>query len=61
MLASHENGTYDYDDMIAGGCAFAALKGKTFMPHEVVADTALYLNSDLAGSVTGVMIPFDVT
>lgn len=57
MLAGHENGTYD--DMIAGGYAFAALKGKTFMPPEVVADTALYLNSDLAGSVTGVTIPVD--
>lgn len=29
------------------------------MPPEVIANTALYLNSDLAATVTGVTIPVD--
>ena len=46
-------------DMSAGGYAFTALKGTSFMDPQVVADTALYLNSDLAAKVTGVTIPVD--
>ena len=34
-----------------GGYSFHALKGTTFMSPQVIADTALYLNSDLASSV----------
>ena len=45
--------------MIDGGYHFAALKGTTFMDPQVIADTALYLNSDLAAKVTGVTIPVD--
>lgn len=57
MFAGHEGGTED--DMMAGGYSFHALKGQTFLPPEVIANTALYLNSDLAAAVTGVTIPVD--
>lgn len=57
MFAGHEGGTEA--DMLEGGYHFHALKGRTFMPPQVIADTALYLNSDLAAAVTGVTIPVD--
>ena len=57
MFAGHPGGTEE--DMIAGGYYFHALKGATFLPPQVIADTALYLNSELAASVTGVTIPVD--
>lgn len=57
MFAGHEGGTEA--DMMAGGYSFHALKGMTFLPPEVIANTALYLNSELAAAVTGVTIPVD--
>ncbi|GGJ55996.1 mycofactocin-coupled SDR family oxidoreductase [Streptomyces brasiliensis] len=57
MFAGHEGGTEA--DMIEGGYHFHALKGATFLDPQVIADTALYLNSDLAATVTGVTIPVD--
>jgi enoyl-[acyl-carrier-protein] reductase (NADH) len=45
--------------MIAGGYHYGVLKDTTFLPPEAIADTALYLNSDLAANVTGVTIPVD--
>ena len=57
MFAGHPGGTET--DMMEGGYHFAALKGTTFMPPQVIADTALYLNSELASHVTGVTIPVD--
>ena len=57
MFAGHEGGTEA--DLIEGGYHFHALKGRTFLPPQVIADTALYLNSDLAAAVTGVTIPVD--
>jgi SDR family mycofactocin-dependent oxidoreductase len=57
MFAGHPDGTEA--DMMEGGYHFAALKGTTFMPPQVIADTALYLNSELASHVTGVTIPVD--
>lgn len=57
MFAGHEGGTEA--DLIEGGYSFHALKGTTFMSPQVIADTALYLNSDLAAKVTGVTIPVD--
>jgi len=57
MFAGHEGGTEQ--DMIQGGYSFTALKGTSFMDPQVIADTALYLNSDLAAKVTGVTIPVD--
>ena len=57
MFAGHEGGTEQ--DMINGGYSFTALKGTSFMDPQVIADTALYLNSGLAAKVTGVTIPVD--
>ncbi len=57
MFAGHEGGTEA--DMIEGGYSFHALEGTTFMSPQVIADTALYPNSDLAAEVTGVTIPVD--
>ncbi|TQC46685.1 NAD(P)-dependent oxidoreductase [Rhodococcus sp. WS4] len=57
MFAGHEGGTEE--EMIEGGYHFHALKGATFMPPEVIANTALYLNSELAAHVTGATIPVD--
>lgn len=57
MFAGHPGGTQA--DMIEGGYSYGALKGTTFLPPEVVANAALYLNSDLAGAVTGVTLPVD--
>jgi SDR family mycofactocin-dependent oxidoreductase len=57
MFAGHEGGTEA--DMIEGGYHYGALKGTTFLPPETIANTALYLNSDLAAAVTGVTIPVD--
>jgi SDR family mycofactocin-dependent oxidoreductase len=57
MYAGHPGGTET--DMAEAGYHFGALKGTTFMPPQVIADTALYLNSDLAAAVTGVTIPVD--
>jgi SDR family mycofactocin-dependent oxidoreductase len=57
MFAGHPNGTEA--DMIEGGYHYGALKGTTFLAPQVIADTALYLNSDLAAMVTGVTIPVD--
>ena len=47
------------EGLIEGGYHFTALKGTSFMDPQVIADTALYLNSDLAAKVTGVTIPVD--
>jgi SDR family mycofactocin-dependent oxidoreductase len=57
MYAGHPGGTER--DMVEAGYHFGALKGTTFMPPQVIADTALYLNSDLAAAVTGVTVPVD--
>jgi SDR family mycofactocin-dependent oxidoreductase len=57
MFAGHPGGTEA--DLIEGGYHFAALAGTSFMDPQVIADTALYLNSDLAAKVTGVTIPVD--
>lgn len=57
MFAGHAGGTHD--DLISGGYSFHALKGRTMLPPEAIANTALYLNSELASSVTGVTIPVD--
>ncbi|BBZ15608.1 mycofactocin-coupled SDR family oxidoreductase [Mycobacterium branderi] len=57
MLAGHEGATEE--DMIEGGYRYGALRGRTFLDPQTIADTALYLNSDLAANVTGVTIPVD--
>ncbi len=57
MSAGHEGGTEA--DTIEGSYSFHALKGTIVMSPQVIADTALYLNSDLAAKVIGVTIPVD--
>lgn len=57
IFSGHEGGTEA--DLIEGGYHTHALKGHTFLDPQVIADTALYLNSHLAASVTGVTIPVD--
>ena len=57
MIAGHKGGTEA--EMIDGGYHFGALKQQSFLAPQVIADTALYLNSDLAAAVTGVTIPVD--
>jgi SDR family mycofactocin-dependent oxidoreductase len=57
LYAGHKGGTED--DMWAAGYQLHALKSTSFLAPQAVADTVLYLNSHLAASVTGVVIPVD--
>lgn len=57
MFAGHPGGTHD--DLLAGGHSFTALKGVGFMDPEVIANGALFLNSALAATVTGISLPID--
>ena len=57
MFAGHEGGTIE--DLIRGGRHYHKLKGVSLLDPQVVADAALYLNSDLAATVTGASIPVD--
>jgi SDR family mycofactocin-dependent oxidoreductase len=57
MFAGRPGGTEA--DFIEGGYRFGALRGHSFLPPEVIADTALYLNSELASVVTGITVPVD--
>lgn len=57
MFAGHPGGTYD--DLLAGGHSFTALKGVGFMDPEVIANGALFLNSALGATITGVSLPID--
>jgi SDR family mycofactocin-dependent oxidoreductase len=57
QFAGHPGGTRE--NLLEGGRHYHALKGASFLDPQVIADTALYLNSDLAATVTGVTIPVD--
>ena len=57
MFAGHEGGTDE--DLIRGGRHYHKLKGVSVLDPQVIADAALYLNSDLAATVTGASIPVD--
>ena len=57
MFAGHPGGTDE--DMTEAGHHYTLLKGASFLDPQVIADSALYLNSDLAATVTGVTIPVD--
>jgi SDR family mycofactocin-dependent oxidoreductase len=57
MFAGHEGGTEN--DLIEGGRHYHVLKGASMLDPQVIADTALYLNSDLAAMVTGATIAVD--
>jgi NAD(P)-dependent dehydrogenase (short-subunit alcohol dehydrogenase family) len=47
------------DDLIEAGRHYRALKATTFMPPETIADATLFLNSDLASSITGAALPVE--
>jgi SDR family mycofactocin-dependent oxidoreductase len=57
LISGHSGGTEQ--EMLEGGYHFGVLKGTTFLAPDTIANTAVYLNSDLAASVTGVTIPVD--
>lgn len=57
MMAGHAGGTRE--DLQAAGHAFSILKGVGFMDPEVIANAAVFLNSDLAATVTGITLPVD--
>lgn len=57
MFAGHEGGTRD--DLIEGGYHFGALRDTTFLSPQRIADAALFFNSDLAATITGVTMPVD--
>jgi SDR family mycofactocin-dependent oxidoreductase len=57
MFAGHPGGTDE--DMTEAGHHYTLLKGTTFLDPQVIANAALYLNSDLASAVTGVVLPVD--
>jgi SDR family mycofactocin-dependent oxidoreductase len=59
MMSGKPAGEGTEEDMLEAGYSFHALKGIGFMSPQRIADTALYLNSDLASAVTGVTIPVD--
>jgi SDR family mycofactocin-dependent oxidoreductase len=47
------------EHLIAAGRHYGALRGTTFMPAETIANAALFLNSDLARTITGVSLPVE--
>lgn len=47
------------DDLIEAGRHYGALKATTFMPPETIADATLFLNSDMASSITGAALPVE--
>jgi SDR family mycofactocin-dependent oxidoreductase len=57
MYAGHPGGTQD--DLIAAGRRYGALKGTTFMSGDTIAKAALFLNSDLASTITGISLPVE--
>ncbi len=59
MMSGKPAGEGTEADMLEAGYSFHALKGNGFLSPQRIADTALYLNSELASSVTGVSIPVD--
>lgn len=59
MMSGKGEGQGTEADMLEAGYAFHALKGHGFMPPEVIANAALWLNSELASAVTGIEVPVD--
>ena len=70
-IATPMNQHQGFWDMVAGrpgateeqaeryGYNYGALKATGFLPPSVIADAALFLNSDLASAVTGVVVPVE--
>lgn len=59
MMSGKPAGEGTEADMLEAGYSFHALKGHGFMSPQVMADAALWLNSDLASAVTGITVPVD--
>jgi SDR family mycofactocin-dependent oxidoreductase len=59
MMSGKPAGEGTEEDMLEAGYHFHALKGQGFLNPQRIADAALFLNSDLASSVTGVTLPVD--
>jgi SDR family mycofactocin-dependent oxidoreductase len=59
MMSGKPAGEGTEDDMLEAGYHFHALKGQGFLSPQRIADAALFLNSDLASSITGVTLPVD--
>jgi SDR family mycofactocin-dependent oxidoreductase len=57
MFAGHPGGTRE--DLLAAGKVYHALKGFSVLNPQVIADAALWLVSDGAAAVTGVVLPID--
>lgn len=57
MFAGHPGGTEE--DMTEAGHHYTLLKGASWLDPQAIANAALYLNSDLAASVTGIVLPVD--
>ena len=57
MFAGHPGGTEE--DMTEAGHHYTLLAGASWLDPQDIANAALYLNSDLAAKVTGVVIPVD--
>jgi len=57
LFAGHPGGTDE--DMTEAGHHYTLLKGVSWLDPQAIANAALYLNSDLAASVTGVVLPVD--
>lgn len=57
MYAGHPGGTAD--DMVAAGRRYGVLKGTTFMSPDTIAKAALFLNSNLASTITGISLPVE--
>lgn len=59
MMSGKPEGEGTEADMLEAGYHFHALKGNGFLSPQRIADAALWLNSDLASSVTGISVPVD--
>ena len=57
MLGGHQGSTAD--EAYESARHFHALKGAGLLPPEVIANAAVFLNSELASAVTGVVLPVD--
>jgi NAD(P)-dependent dehydrogenase (short-subunit alcohol dehydrogenase family) len=57
MYAGHPGGTAD--DMEAAGRMYNALGGVGFMEPDTIANAALFLNSALASTITGISLPVE--
>jgi enoyl-[acyl-carrier-protein] reductase (NADH) len=57
MFAGHPDGTEE--EMTEAGHHYTLLKDVSWLEPTAIANAALYLNSDLAATVTGVVLPVD--